>query len=141
MLRFLITDDDDVTHAFLRHVLIGLGDVSHCFSGREALDACNVALDSGEPFDCVLMDVLMPGLNGLETMRMIRKTHQAAMRSDPRFVIISCLSEMECRFEAQAPCEADRYIAKPFDRRTVLTALAELGFGQPPGPEEVEELW
>jgi two-component system chemotaxis response regulator CheY len=141
MLRFLITDDDDVTHAYLRHVLIGLGDVRHCFSGREALDACKEALSDGAPFDCVLMDVLMPGLNGLETMDMMRTMHSDAARPDPKFVIISCLTEMECRFEAKAPCEADRYIAKPFDRRTVLTALAGLGFGQPPGAEEVEETW
>ena len=141
MLRFLITDDDEVTHAYLRHVLIGLGDVSHCFSGGEALDACREALNAASPFDCVLMDVLMPGMTGLETMRGIKEQHQAAALPAPKFVLISCLSEMACRLEAKAPCDADRYLVKPFGRRAILTALAGLGFGPPPETQDGEETW
>ena len=44
MLRFLITDDDDVMRAFLRHVLLGVGDVNHAFSGQEAVEAGDGAL-------------------------------------------------------------------------------------------------
>jgi CheY-like chemotaxis protein len=106
MLRFLITDDDDVMRAFLRHVLLGVGDVNHAFSGQEAVEAGDGALAEGTPFDCVFMDAITPGMNGLETAS-----------------------------------QADRYIVKPFDRRTVLTALAEPGFGQHPVGEKGEDSW
>jgi len=142
MLRFLITDDDDVTHAFLRHVLLGLGDVSHAFSGEEAVTSCAGALTEGTPFSCVFMDVLMPGMDGLETIQRIKNLHQPQSSPDPKIIMISCLTETECRQAPHGtPFQADRFIAKPFDRRTILTALAELGFGQPPEWERGEDSW
>jgi two-component system, chemotaxis family, chemotaxis protein CheY len=141
MFRFLITDDDDVTHAFLRHVLLGLGDVAHAFSGTQAVESCQQALESGAPFTCLLMDVLMPGMNGLEAVRRIRTLYAEAGVPAPLVLIMSCLSYQECLAGGLVPAHADRYIAKPFDRRTVLAALAELGIGQPPPPETGEDSW
>lgn len=141
MLRFLITDDDDITHAFLRHVLIGLGDVSHAFTGHEALEACAAAVESGAPYDCVIMDVLMPGITGPETLARIRELHESAARPAPRLVLMSCMSESDCRAQSGGHCEPDRFICKPFDRKTVLTVLSGLGFGQPPAMERGEDFW
>lgn len=141
MLRFLVTDDDDVTHAYLRHVLLGLGDVSHAFSGREALEACTAAMEEGTPYDCVIMDVLMPGITGVETLAHIRRMHEAAETPAPKLVLMSCMPESDCLAQSGAPCQADRYICKPFDRRTMLTVLAGLGFGQPPAMERGEDFW
>ncbi|MFP5223683.1 MAG: response regulator [Acidobacteriota bacterium] len=141
MLRFLITDDDDVTHAFLRHILMGLGDVGHAFSGTEAVDRCRAALEQGVPFTCVFMDVLMPGMNGLEAVRQIRRLYADAGSPAPVCILVSCVSYEECLAGGLAPGSVDRYISKPFDLHTVLTVLAELGIGQAPVRTAGEGFW
>lgn len=141
MFRFLITDDDDVTHAFLRHVLMGLGDVRHAFSGREALDCCREALEQGKPFTCLFMDVLMPGMNGLEAVEQIRQLYSGAGVDAPVVIMASCLSRQECLAAGVAPSAADRFLVKPFDRHAVLTVLAEAGIGQAPVRETGEGFW
>lgn len=141
MLRFLITDDDDVTHAFLRHVLMGLGDVGHAFSGAEAVERCRDALERGKPFTCLIMDVLMPGMNGLEALRQIRQLYADAASPEPLCILASCVSYEECLAGGLVPGSVDRYISKPFDLHTVLTVLAELGIGQIPVRETGEGFW
>lgn len=141
MYRFLITDDDDVTHAYLRHVLMGLGEVRHAFSGREALDCCREALAHGAPFTCLFMDVLMPGMNGLEAFGQIRRMYSDAGADAPVVIMASCLSYQECLAAGAVPAALDRFIVKPFDRHTVLFALAEAGIGQAPVRETGEGFW
>jgi len=141
MLRFLITDDDDVTHAFLRHVLVGLGDVGHAFSGVESVERCRDALKQGTPFTCLFMDVLMPGMNGLEAVRQIRQLYADEGVPAPLCVLVSCVSYAECLAGGLVPGSVDRYIAKPFELHTVLTVLAELGIGQAPVRAAGEGFW
>jgi CheY-like chemotaxis protein len=64
-LRVLIVDDDVELTDSLADVL-QLNDiiVAVANSGEEALDLIQL-----QPFDCVLMDIMMPGMNGIETMR------------------------------------------------------------------------
>ncbi len=126
MLRFLIADDDEVIHAYLRHVLLSLGDVHHAFSGEEALAIAAETLKAGEPFSCVFMDVLMPGISGVETLPRLKTMHSLHGFTEPKSVMISCLTLPQCQAEAGAPIPVDRYIHKPFDRRTVLKTLTDL---------------
>ena len=126
MLRFLIADDDEVIHAYLRHVLLSLGDVHHAFSGEEALDIAAEVLKAEEPFSCVFMDVLMPGISGVETLPRLKAMHSLCGFNEPKSIMISCLTLPQCQEEAGEFIPVDRYIHKPFDRRTVLITLAEL---------------
>ena len=136
MLRFLIADDDEVIHAYLRHVLLSLGDVHHAFSGQEALDIVSDSLDRAEPISCVFMDVLMPGLSGLETLPRLKAMHSLHGFDIPKCVMVSCLTQAQCQMDGNAHCIADRYIHKPFDRRTVLNTLTALGFTPAASDEE-----
>jgi len=136
MLRFLVADDDEVIHAYMRHVLLSLGDVRHAFSGEEALDVTADCLDRAEPFSCVFMDVLMPGLSGLEALPRIKAMHSDRGLEPPMTIMVSCLTLEQCQLETGSPCPADRFIHKPFGRRTILATLADLGFAQEPGDEE-----
>ena len=74
-LRILIVDDTAVYRRILSEVVASLQvdcDVTACPSGRLAL----ARLDQ-EPADLVLLDVEMPELSGLETLRLLRKRHPA----------------------------------------------------------------
>ena len=68
--------------------------------------------------DVVTMDIIMPGLDGLETAHVILREHP-----DARIVMISALGYDDARNEATA-IGIRQFLHKPFDREDLLTALA-----------------
>jgi PAS domain S-box-containing protein len=68
--KLLLVDDDAMIRNVAGRILQDLDyETSTCASGSEAI----AKVDSGEVFDLVILDVDMPGLNGLEVFRMIRR--------------------------------------------------------------------
>jgi len=80
-------------------------------------------------------------MNGLEAIGQIRRMYSEAGVDAPVFIMASCLSYQECLAAGAVPAALDRFIAKPFDRHTVLTALAEAGIGQAPARDTGEGFW
>ena len=70
MSRILIVDDDPAAILVLYNALEGMGELCAATSGEEAL-----GLLASHPFDLVLLDVMMPGLDGFVTCRAIRHDH------------------------------------------------------------------
>lgn len=72
-IRLLLVDDELDLLDSLAMVLRRRGmDVSPCADGYRALEAI-----AAGPFDVVVLDMKMPGIDGLETLRRIRQTHPA----------------------------------------------------------------
>jgi PAS domain S-box-containing protein len=66
--RVLVVDDNAVNRELARAVLESFGsEVGEAASGRAAVEAASL-----EPFDCILMDLRMPGLSGMEALLEIR---------------------------------------------------------------------
>lgn len=84
-------------------------------SGREALD-----LISGRGFDLVLLDMVMPGMSGLEALAEIRSAPDTA---DLPVIMITALNDTHGAVAALA-AGADDHLAKPFDF-SVLQARIE----------------
>lgn len=67
--RILVVDDDKALAEFLRRALIQLGyDVECGHQGCAAVDAYAQALASGRPYDLVIMDLNMPGMDGRQCL-------------------------------------------------------------------------
>lgn len=70
----LVVDDNATACESLSRMVEMFGMTSHgVSSGKEALEALHVASASGQPYDLVLMDWRMPGMNGIEAARRIRE--------------------------------------------------------------------
>ncbi len=67
--RLLLVDDEEMFLEYLSKRLINCNcDVSTCLSGEEAIEKVR-----NHDFDVVILDVLMPGIDGFETLREIKK--------------------------------------------------------------------
>ena len=133
-MRLLVVDDDPSLREALTLILDLDGfDVATAVDGREAIRT----LASDRP-DAVILDVLMPGLDGLEVCRRMRA-------GGDRTPVLMLTARAEVR-ERVAGLEAgaDDYLPKPFAREELLARLRALlrrtGWEQGDGPLRFEDL-
>ena len=82
-LRVLVVDDSETSREILTESLRSMTfDVGLATSGEEALVELDRAADAGRPYDLVLMDYKMPGMDGIEAGRRIKRG-PARARSRP----------------------------------------------------------
>lgn len=116
--RVLVVDDDERSRGLLEVVLAIEGyDVMSADSGTRAL-----ALIEQHPPDAVVLDFIMPGMDGPELCARIR-----ALPSSRRLplLVLSGLDDPDARRTA-AEAGADAFIVKPFDRADLRERLAGL---------------
>ena len=104
-LRLLIVDDErDICECLEQHFRSRGCEVSSVFSGEEALD--RLAKDY---VDVILLDVILPGISGLEVLRRIKE-----LRPGVRVVMVTAHDHAEVREEAKHR-GACGFVTKPFD--------------------------
>lgn len=102
--NILIVDDNRINRLVTKRVLGHLNIESEAVeSGRKAIELVKV-----KAFDCILMDLHMPGLNGYETTEQIRKFNK-----DIPIVALTAASSEEVEFKIEK-YELDGYVLKPF---------------------------
>jgi signal transduction histidine kinase/FixJ family two-component response regulator len=115
--RVLLTDDNAINRQVARLFLQPQGaEITEAVNGREALDA--LARDA---FDLVLLDVHMPVMDGVETIRRIRES-TANWRSIP--VIALTADAMAGDRERLLAIGMTGYVAKPIDQTELLSTIA-----------------
>ena len=116
----LVVDDSPVVRLTLRHILEPLGyRVHEAEDGRAAMQS----LESGAVVDCVLCDIDMPEVDGLEFLRALR-----ARTDMPQPRVLMCTGETSfARIREALEAGADEYIMKPFDVEIVRLKLRQCG--------------
>ena len=113
--RVMVVDDDPQNVDFLARQLHRRGyKVEVAFSGQKAL-----AMIDESPPDLVLLDVMMPGMSGIEVLQTVRKTRAAA---DLPIIMATALDQSGDVVEALR-CGANDYVTKPLDLPVVLARL------------------
>ena len=129
-LRVLVVDDVAVNRDIARAILAGAGHAVRCAeSGEAALEAVTT-----EPFDVVLMDVRMPGMDGLEATRRIRALDGPAGRVPVVAVTAQAFSE---QISACRAAGMGSHLPKPFEPGALLRKVAETAaepWIEPPSP-------
>ncbi len=115
MHQILIVEDEPDISALLAKILSSAGyHAKQAFSGTEAL----LLLGRGLP-DLILLDLMLPGLNGETLLHEIRET----MGSDLPIIILSAKSSLKDKV-ALLQHGADDYITKPFEPEEVAARVA-----------------
>ena len=119
MYKLIIVDDEQIVLDGLKFLiedtLPDINVVATASSGREAILACDKYLP-----DIVLMDIKMPGINGIEAIEVIKKRH-----FDIRFIIISAYEQFEYAKHAVKLNVSD-YILKPVNTDKVQDILKKV---------------
>jgi signal transduction histidine kinase/DNA-binding response OmpR family regulator/HPt (histidine-containing phosphotransfer) domain-containing protein len=119
--RVLIVDDNETNRRILDHQASGWGMVAESVaSGSEALASLTAAHDSCEPFDLAILDLQMPGMDGLQLTAAIKATPGIA---STRIVILTSLGQRGHAAAAQAAGVAG-YLTKPVRQAHLKECLA-----------------
>ena len=113
--RVCLVEDEEKLARIVGDYLQAAGHEPRIFGdGRVALDAARSAADAGEPFDVFLLDVMLPGLDGLSLLRALREFTRA-----PVILVTARVEEIDRILGLELG--ADDYVCKPFSPRE-LTA-------------------
>jgi CheY-like chemotaxis protein/HPt (histidine-containing phosphotransfer) domain-containing protein len=101
--------------------------------GQEALDALTLGLE-GHPYDLVLLDYHMPGIDGIETSRLL---HQRKDLGRPPTVIMASMDERPAIARQALAAGVQAYVNKPVTASTLLDAIQKaLHPSSTPSPPE-----
>lgn len=113
--HILVIDDDDRLRDLLRRFLEESG-----FRVTDAASAIEASsFMSGTAFDLLVIDVMMPGMTGVEFLKQIRQTNNVPA------LFLTAMGETENRIDG-LEAGADDYIAKPFEPRELILRIRRI---------------
>ncbi len=111
--RLLLVDDEEMFLEYLSRRLINRKyNVTICLSGEEALEKVR-----GHDFDVVILDVLMPGIDGIEALSEIKK-----LKPLTEVIMITGHTSQEAGIEGMKLGAYD-YLTKPFNTEDLVSKI------------------
>jgi len=115
MNKILVVDDSKMNRSIARMSLEDQYHIIECDSGQKAID-----LIAEEKPDLILLDVLMPEMNGFETCRLIKKNPKT---KEIPVIFVTALEEILAKKEG-FDIGADDYITKPYDTEELILRVS-----------------
>ncbi|ADU62016.1 MAG: response regulator [Pseudodesulfovibrio sp.] len=128
-MRTLIVEDTLINQEFLRMIMSAWGECHVADCGERAVDVFAGALEVA-PFDIVLMDVMLPGIDGLQTLERIRALEQSRgiLPGDGiKAIITTALDEADRAAQLRDHGFAVSCLAKPVRQDAVERELRKFG--------------
>jgi two-component system chemotaxis response regulator CheY len=127
-MKTLIVEDDYITARVLSEIMKDFGDTQMAETGKEATGYFENALGSGNKFELVLLDIMLPEMDGQEVLENIRtaETNIGIEGLDRvKVVMITALGDYHNIGKAfKNQCEG--YIVKPIEKDKLIEVLKDL---------------
>lgn len=114
----LLIEDEPAVRKVCEGLLSHMG--YHVRLAEDGITGLELYQTHGEDIQAVLLDVMMPGINGLQVFRELRK-----MNSTVKIIIASGYADAE-HIQQFEKTGADGFISKPYDRKTLADTLAKV---------------
>jgi PAS domain S-box-containing protein len=126
-LSILVAEDNEINALLARALLVKLGHRPvMAATGAAAVESFIAARAAGTPYDRVLMDVHMPGMDGIEATRRIRALEAETDSIRTPIVALTAATSTEDR-DACLAAGMDGFLVKPLDRERLAAVLAAGG--------------
>jgi two-component system chemotaxis response regulator CheY len=130
MPRILVAEDDFGSRKMMQRLLEEYGTVDVVVDGEEAVNAFSLSLDDDSAYDVIMLDIMMPRMDGQEALKRIR-TYEHDRGIEPAkevpVVMTTALEDPRNVIEAYFKGGATAYLVKPVDRIKLRSTLGKLG--------------
>ena len=128
-MKTLIVEDDFTSRLLLQEFLKSYGPSHVAVNGNEAVEAVGLALEAGEPYDLICLDILMPEMDGqtaLKEIRALEESQGIASTRGAKIIMTTALDDpanvMHAFYEL-----CDAYVFKPIAKAKLLQELEKMG--------------
>lgn len=129
-MRILIAEDDFVARRMLKDILCQYGDCDIVVDGDEAIQAFRLAWEENNPYDLICMDIMMPNVDGQESIKKIRSIEnelEIPASDEVKIIMISVLGDPKTVIKSLYEGGATSYIIKPVSKEKILKELQAFG--------------
>lgn len=127
-MKTLIAEDDFTSRLLLQELLKIYGPTHIAVNGREAVDAARMARVSGEPYDLICLDIMMPEIDGQEALSIIRQmeTSTAAAKENRTKIVMTTALADRANVMKAARRQCDGFLVKPVEKAKLIETLRKL---------------
>lgn len=134
-MQILIVEDSNTSRMYLKEILKDVtskvdADIDCAVSGEEALEKFEHRWLGGNPYDLIFMDIVLPGMDGLQTLEKIRDIEQKKQireEKKAKAIMTTALDDNTKASRAFFQCEALSYITKPITTDKIQAELDKFG--------------
>jgi two-component system chemotaxis response regulator CheY len=127
-MKTLIVEDDFTSSLLLQEILKHYGPSHTALDGKDAVEAVSAALESGEPYDLITLDIMMPEMDGQQALKQIRALEEAKgilLGDGARIIMTTALGDSKNVLAAYSG-QCDAYVVKPVAKANLLDELRKL---------------
>ena len=130
-LRTLVVDDNHSARTIMTTYLETFDfEVTEAASGERALEVVLREDQQGTPFDLVLMDLKMPGMDGLELSRIMHS--EIPLQKKPRIIMVTSYGQDDVLTKAEESQSLSGFLVKPVSQSTLFEGImTAFGSGEP----------
>ena len=139
-MRILVVEDDYISRRLLCRYLEPYGTIEEAINGHEAVDAVRRAIDDGQHFDLICLDIMMPGMDGQQALVLLRQLEAdngMPLGQGAKVVMTSAMEDSQDIMQS-LNASADGYVVKPIEKRRFIKTLEETGLIMEPTVKPVE---
>ncbi len=126
-LKILIAEDNNINAFTMKEMLLSLGyeNITTVCDGEKCIEQVQEGIIAGECYDVILMDIIMPKMDGLEATRYIRQ-----IKNPPYIIAVSAASQNDDKARCQS-VGIDSFLMKPLLKEKLEISLEPLVLSSP----------
>ncbi len=128
VIKILIAEDDLASRKFLKGAFSEYGDCDLVVDGLEVIDAYMMSIKEKKPYDLICLDIMMPKLDGIKALKMIKELeekHNISEEKRAKIIMTTALGDTEV-VEKAFELGSDAYASKPIDLKKVKKVMENL---------------
>lgn len=132
--RCLIVDDEELGRELVVQYLQRVPVVVAVGSGEEAVEKFRAAQEAGEPFELVLLDIVMPGMDGIATgsaLRKLEKERGTAVAQQAKIIMLTARNTPLDVMQSLMSVQSAAYLVKPVEPDKFRETLSKVGLKIP----------